>query len=647
MSAKVYETITNIARIATIGLCAIAGILIVVTTIAMTKSSATEDADLYTAKINSTLGQKTAFINTVATGGVAGVKSSDYNWYDYVDAMVDQFSDVSAVYVCIPEDGVIYSDGIMTYMSGGWLPPDNFVVTDRAWYKGTSADNVYISEPYVDEQSGGLCITVSKAIATGGVAGMDMYMDDLVSLVEQSYSGNDYVFLVSKEGTILTHPNNKISLTADSSVLLQNSKYAKLKPGKVSPIFENGLSFAVIEETDTGIKVVSVKNGNSIIFVLLATIIVGVLASFGISTLVKKLIGNKINPLFAPLEDMSKEVSYISKGVLTHKFNASSNPQMDSEEVNGLADALNFTMSNLQSYIGEISNVVNKLSNKQFDIEVTSEFEGEFASIKDGLNKIVENMNMILSDIKGKASTVHDYAMNLSKTSESVAETATNQSQAVMAATEEMKEFDARMDNIGQYAESIRLNSDATNNQLIAGSNEMKALVSAMTEIANCFERISAFSDEIAGIAGQTNLLALNASIEAARAGEAGRGFAVVAEEIGNLSNNSSNASKEIGEVIAESLKVIEKGKNLVAAAEKTFVDATKTANENSQYVSDIADYVSKQQASSKEVSQRLADISTMVESNAASAQENSAISTQLGQCAEELISTLSEFNLK
>ena len=44
----------------------------------------------------------------------------------------------------------------------------------------------------------------------------------------------------------------------------------------------------------------------------------------------------------------------------------------------------------------------------------------------------------------------------------------------------------------------------------------------------------------------------MNASIEAARAGVHGRGFAVVAESIGKLAADSSKASADIGNMIAE-----------------------------------------------------------------------------------------------
>ncbi|MFQ5774307.1 MAG: methyl-accepting chemotaxis protein [Kiloniellaceae bacterium] len=62
--------------------------------------------------------------------------------------------------------------------------------------------------------------------------------------------------------------------------------------------------------------------------------------------------------------------------------------------------------------------------------------------------------------------------------------------------------------------------------------------------------KVGKVAQQIEAIARQTNLLALNATIEAARAGEAGKGFAVVAGEVKQLSGQTSQATKEIVELL-------------------------------------------------------------------------------------------------
>ena len=70
--------------------------------------------------------------------------------------------------------------------------------------------------------------------------------------------------------------------------------------------------------------------------------------------------------------------------------------------------------------------------------------------------------------------------------------------------------------------------------------------------LAKQLEKIDDIVKTIESISRQTNLLAINASVEAARAGELGAGFTVVSDEIRALAKRSSDASKEIIELVAE-----------------------------------------------------------------------------------------------
>ena len=77
-------------------------------------------------------------------------------------------------------------------------------------------------------------------------------------------------------------------------------------------------------------------------------------------------------------------------------------------------------------------------------------------------------------------------------------------------------------------------------------SEEIEDTLKVVGGLAEASQRISNFSLVIKSIAEQTNLLALNAAIEAAHVGDAGRGFAVVAEGVKTLSQQTSNATRDI-----------------------------------------------------------------------------------------------------
>ena len=99
------------------------------------------------------------------------------------------------------------------------------------------------------------------------------------------------------------------------------------------------------------------------------------------------------------------------------------------------------------------------------------------------------------------------------------------------------------------------------------GGQVVAKAVDAMARIEESSRKISDIIGVIDEIARQTNLLALNAAVEAARAGEAGRGFAVVASEVRSLAQRSSQAAKDIKDLITNSSSQVQEGVELVNQA--------------------------------------------------------------------------------
>ena len=113
-----------------------------------------------------------------------------------------------------------------------------------------------------------------------------------------------------------------------------------------------------------------------------------------------------------------------------------------------------------------------------------------------------------------------------------------------------MEEMSATVKKNAENAQQANQLTAGTRDVADRGGQVVAEAVKAMSRIEESSAKISDIIGVIDEIARQTNLLALNAAVEAARAGEAGRGFAVVASEVRSLAQRSSQAAKDIKDLI-------------------------------------------------------------------------------------------------
>lgn len=116
--------------------------------------------------------------------------------------------------------------------SSGWVPGEDFVVTERDWYKeGLKHDEFAFGEPYVDAMTGSTCVSVSARLNTGpavSVLAADVYLDYADKLTKDiTVNEIESAFFVTRNSRLIvadsdTSMTGNILSAKDGSLLHRN-----------------------------------------------------------------------------------------------------------------------------------------------------------------------------------------------------------------------------------------------------------------------------------------------------------------------------------------------------------------------------------------------------------------------------------------
>ena len=148
-----------------------------------------------------------------------------------------------------------------------------------------------------------------------------------------------------------------------------------------------------------------------------------------------------------------------------------------------MTKSLNDTIHVFKHYIDEINKVVDNIADKDLTCDIGDNYVGDYNKIRESLNGILYNLNESFSEINTQALTVKNSAEELSRTSESVALSATEQSQSILAANEEMDNLKSSINEIVTLIKGVENNLGDTNEKLTRSGDEMRELVIAFDEI--------------------------------------------------------------------------------------------------------------------------------------------------------------------
>ena len=361
---------------------------------------------------------------------------------------------------------------------------------------------------------------------------------------------------------------------------------------------------------------------------------ISLLLSITLITAIRKSIVN-------PIEEIVDVYGRISQGDMGAEIS------YDGRDEIGRMAALIRDANAMQGVIlGDVIEKFTRISQGDMCIRVDRDYPGDFAALRQAIEKTVSSLSGTLRAIDTVAEQVSAGAEQVSGGAQSLAAGSSEQAASV-------EELSASVTQIAEQAEKNLANvksatqyAQQAGESVGAGNGHMQQLTEAMANINSASSRIAHITKTIEDIAFQTNILALNAAVEAARAGSAGKGFAVVADEVRSLATKSAEAAKETAQLIETSASTVAQGMQITERTAQILQDVQQQALKVTESISRIEQASIEQTSAIEQIQQGISQVSSVVQTNAATAEENSAASEEMSAQAAALRDEVERFRL-
>ncbi|MFK7835403.1 MAG: methyl-accepting chemotaxis protein [Sulfitobacter sp.] len=287
------------------------------------------------------------------------------------------------------------------------------------------------------------------------------------------------------------------------------------------------------------------------------------------------------------------------------------------------------------------------LSDGKLDSAIEESFPPTYEQLRSDFNTTVESLRLAISAVMHNADSIRNETSEITTAADDLSRRTEKQAATLEETAAALDELTVSVKSAAEGAdEASKMSEEAKRNAEQGGEVARQAVV-AMDGIKTSSHEISKITSLIDDIAFQTNLLALNAGVEAARAGEAGRGFAVVATEVRALAQRSSDAAREINELISSSGDQVQQGVDLVDRTGTALASIVTSVAEISNRVSNIAGSSQEQSSGLAEINTAVNELDHVTQQNAAMFEETTAASHALTSEADALVTAVSRFKME
>ena len=481
--------------------------------------------------------------------------------------------------------------------------PDTYDQTSRPWYKGAlSKEGIFITEPYVDANSGAIAITLSLAVYTNnslkGVIGIDFL--EMNTILEKVITDKQ-VNLITSDGLYMSH-QNKDYIFNDKYNIYQEALFKDAKsledPNKAIINIVKNEWYSIKNLKGTPYKLLIRGTMDAINNRILRMLLISLVMMIILLIIQTSLALFVVIPISQMLDKAMNSIDQMSKG----------NFVIDNSE-----STKNDKSGSLVAYVNNMKNTIRNV-----------------------VLKLQSNLSAINNEIE-----------NISSSAEYLSDRSNTQAAAIEELTGSMQSLSSSIKEISSNSIKAKDMSTKVIETTETGVDAVNEISAHMHDISESSKKISEITKLIQSIAFQTNILALNAAVEAARAGEQGRGFAIVASEVRSLAQTVNEAATNITNIVDETVNRVEIGSESANKSSEILSTINNLVKDMEKELHDISQSIMQEEDGIMQMNTAILELNNITQENSSLASQNSTSSSEISNMSKEIVNEIDYFKLK
>ncbi|MEM9429161.1 MAG: methyl-accepting chemotaxis protein [Pseudomonadota bacterium] len=311
-----------------------------------------------------------------------------------------------------------------------------------------------------------------------------------------------------------------------------------------------------------------------------------------------------------------------------------------------IARGLNTQIEAVATFMSALDTSVKAMARGDLTASMAGNFVGDYRVAQEGFNASIKRLGATLVDVGDAADHVRTEATTIAAGARDLAQRAEDQSSTLLQTAATMELMDGSIRENTDTADALVSLSRQTSERAEVSGKVVTGAVEAISRIQTSASKIADIIGVIDSIAFQTNLLALNAAVEAARAGAAGKGFEVVASEVRTLAQRSSEAARDIRELITASAEHVSEGVRSVNETGEGLSALVASVREVADRLEGVSQMQRDQVTRVAEVASAVQRLETLTKGNAAVADQSAGAANNLTHASESLFEGLARFKV-